>query len=58
MICSLVCWRLISISLVYFTLHRKDDSGGLAVADWDGIKDPPLFEISQVIFTTHMHTLH
>lgn len=38
--------------VVYFTHHRKDDSGGLALADRQtvGIKDPPV-KISQVIVT-------
>lgn len=38
--------------MVYFTRHQKDDSGGRAAADTQGIKDPPV-KISQVIVTRH-----
>lgn len=35
MICSLVCWRLVSISVVCFSQHQKDDSGDPTVSGGD-----------------------
>lgn len=53
MICSLVCWRLISISAVYFTRHQKDDSGGLAVAGLGTVlRIPSCLKLGN-FFTTH-----